>query len=147
MVQLVGLGDCDPLFLSLDLAPVQFTGEVFDMCAGRVTPRLDEVFLYGKLLLFCDYVPCMELLVHCLDGLILVTHLVLFKLFHVLRVNGRNDGFDRHRICHLLKGVLLPFDPVVLLELEDLVPLGVVLNFWVKDIGIFDAPAVKFWSR
>ena len=135
------------MVLAFDLAPVQLIGEGCDMCVGRVATRLEEVCLYGELLICCDKVPHLELVDNRLDGLILVTHLVLFKLFHVLRVNGRNDGFDRHGICHLLKGVLLPFDPVVLLELEDLVPLGVVLNFWVEDIGIFDAPAVEFWSR
>ena len=35
----------------------------------------------------------------------------------------------------------MPFDLVVLLELDELAPLGVVLNFWVEELGIFDALA------
>ena len=31
-------------------------------------------------------------------------------------------------------------DLVVLLNLEELAPLGVVLNFWIEDLGPFDAP-------
>ena len=34
-------------------------------------------------------------------------------------------------------------DPVVLLELEKMAPLGGVLNFWVEEIRIFDVPAVE----
>ena len=32
---------------------------------------------------------------------------------------------------------------MVILELEDLVLIGVVFNFWVEELGIFDALAVK----
>ena len=32
---------------------------------------------------------------------------------------------------------------MVLLELEDLSPLGVVLNFWVEELRIFDVTAVE----
>ena len=32
---------------------------------------------------------------------------------------------------------------MVLLELEDLAPLGVALNFWIEEIGPFDAPAFE----
>ena len=34
------------------------------------------------------------------------------------------------------KRVLLPLDLLVLLDLEELAPLGIVLNYWVEDIGI-----------
>ena len=54
-----------------------------------------------------------------------------------MRVNGRDDGLDCYFIYHLLKGILLPFDLVVLLELEEFAPLGVVLNFWVEELRIF----------
>ena len=60
-----------------------------------------------------------------------------------MRINGFDDGFNHHGINHLLKGVLLPVDLVVLLELEELAPLGVVLNFWIEELGPFDAGAFK----
>ena len=60
-----------------------------------------------------------------------------------MRVNGRGDSFDRHGINHLLKGVLLLVDLVVLLELEELAPLGVVLNFLIEELMPFYAPAFK----
>ena len=37
----------------------------------------------------------------------------------------------------------MPFDIVVLLELEEIAPLGVVLNFWIEELGIFEALAVE----
>ena len=117
------------MVLAFDLAPVQLTGKGCDMCVGRVTPRLKEVYLDGELLFCCDGVPSLEMLDHRLDGMILVTHVVLFTLFHVLQVDGCDNGFDRHGIYHLLKGVLLTAELVVLLELEELAPLGIVLNF------------------
>ena len=42
-----------------------------------------------------------------------------------------------------MEGVLLPLNIMVLLELEELAPLGVVLNFWVEELWIFDAPVVE----
>ena len=115
VVHLVGLGECDPMVLAFNLPPVQLAGEGCNMCVGRVTPYLEKVCLHGELLLCCDDVLRLELLEHRLDGMILVTHVVLFELFYVLRVDGHNDGFDRHGIYHLLKGVLFPVDLVVLL--------------------------------
>ena len=53
-------------------------------------------------------------------------------MFHVLRVDGRNYGFNRLVIDHPLKIVLPSVDLVVLLELEELSPLGIVLNFWIE---------------
>ena len=58
-------------------------------------------------------------------------------------VDVRDDDFDHYGIDHLLKGVLLPVDLVELLELEELAPLGVVLNFWIEELGPFDAPAFE----
>ena len=60
-----------------------------------------------------------------------------------MRVGGRNYGFDRHSVDHLLKNVLLPVDLVVLQDLEELVPLGVVLSYWIEELGLFDAPALE----
>ena len=143
MVHLVGLSDCEPMVPVFDLEYVQLTGEGCDMCVGRVTQWLKEVCLDGDLLLCCDDVPRLELIDHSQDFLILVTHVVLFGFFHVLCVDGRNDGFERHGIYHLLKSVLLPVGLVVLLELEELAPLGVVLNFWVEELRIFDVTTVE----
>ena len=64
-------------------------------------------------------------------------------MFHALRVDGRYNGFDRHSIYHLLKGVLLPVDVLVLLELEERAPLDVVFKFWIEELGPFDAPAFE----
>ena len=72
-----------------------------------------------------------------------LTNVVLLQIFHVFRVNGHDNGFDRHGIHHLLGGVLLPVDLVVLLELEYLAPLGVNLNFWVEELSIFNALSVE----
>ena len=60
-----------------------------------------------------------------------------------MRIDGCDDGFNHHGINHLLKGVLLPVDLVVLLDLEELAPLGVVLNFWIEELGLFDAGAFE----
>ena len=61
-----------------------------------------------------------------------------------MRVDGCSDGFNRHGIDHLRKSVLLPVELVIVLELEELAPLGVVLNFWIEDLGQFDAPELEF---
>ena len=58
-----------------------------------------------------------------------VTRVVLFELFRLLRIDVQDNGFDRHVIYRLLKGLLIPVDFVVLLEVEDLTTLGVVLDF------------------
>ena len=58
-------------------------------------------------------------------------------MFHVLRINGRNDGFYCHSIDHLLITVLLLVDLVVLLEVEELATLGTALDFWIEEIGPF----------
>ena len=140
---LVVLFDRDPMALALDLAPVHLTGEVCDMHIRHVTPRREEVCLYCYLLLGSDDAPRSELLDHCLDCLVFVPNTVILQIFDILRIEGRDNGFNRHRIYHLLEGILLPFDLVVLLELEELAPLGVVLNFWVGELGIFEALAVE----
>ena len=58
-------------------------------------------------------------------------------------VDGHDDGFDRHSIHHPLKGVTLPVELVVLLDLEELTPLGVVLNLGIEELGPLDAPAFE----
>ena len=42
-----------------------------------------------------------------------------------------------------MESALLPFELVVLLELEELAPLGVLLNSWVEELRLFEALAVK----
>ena len=103
------------MVLAFDLVPVQLVVTGCDIRVLSVAPCLEEVRLDGELLLCCDDEPCLELLHHRLNVLIFLTQVVLFELFHVLRVNGRDDGFDLHGIYHLLKILLLPVDLVVLL--------------------------------
>ena len=86
----------------------------------------------GEIFFGCDDVLCPDLLNHRLNVLVFVINVDFFYLFHALRVNVRDDGLNRHGINHLLKDVLLPVDLVVLLELEELAPLGVVLNFRIE---------------
>ena len=117
-VHLVGLVDCDSMVLVFNFAPVQLTGEGCVMCIRRVALRLKELCLDGKLLLCCNEVTRLELIDHCIDGLIIVTRVVLFELFHILRVDIRDDGFDRHDTYRPLKGLLLPVDILVLLGME-----------------------------
>ena len=143
VVHLVVLCDRDPMVLSFYLAPVHLIGGVCDMRVGCVAPRREEVCLDLYLLLGCDDVPRPELIDHCLDCLVFVPNVVILQLFDVLRIDGPDDVFDRHRIHHLSKGVLLPFDLVVLLELEDIAPLGVVLIFLVGGLGVFEALAFE----
>ena len=65
-----------------------------------------------------------------------------------------NDVFDCHRFNHLLKCVLLSVDLVVLLDLEELAPLGVVLKFLIEELRLFYVVAFEvlewrkdaFWS-
>ena len=75
--------------------------------------------------------------------MVFVPAVVLLQLLYVLCVGGRDNGFDHHGIHHRLEGVLLTFDIVVLLVLEDLSPLGVILNFWVEELGIINSLAVE----
>ena len=99
--------------------------------------------LYGKLFLGRDDVPHLELLDHRPIFLVSVTNVVFLYMFHVLLVDFHDNGFDHNSIDHLLKGVFLAVDLVVLLELEDLAPLGVVLNFRIEELSPFDVPAFK----
>ena len=72
------------------------------MRVRRFAPRLKGVCLDGELILGRDDILRLELLGHSLDGLIFVTHVVLFQIFHVLCFNGRDNGFDHHVIYHFL---------------------------------------------
>ena len=143
VVHFVGLGDCEPMFLVLDLANFKLVGKGCDVGVGCVAPGIKEVRLDGELFLDRDDLPRLELLNHCPNILIFVTNVVFFRLLHLLRVDGCNDGFDRPGINHLLKSVLLSFDLMFLLEMEELAPLDDVLNFWIEDTGPFDAPVFK----
>ena len=128
---------------TFDLAPVQLAGEGCDVGVGRVTPDIGEVRIEGKISLGSNDLPRLELLDHRSNVLGLVTNVVFFYMFRILQIDVRNDGFDSHGIDHLLKSVLLPVDLVVLLDLDEIAPLGVVLNFWIEELGPFDAPAFE----
>ena len=60
-----------------------------------------------------------------------------------MRIDGRNNGFDRHGIDQFLKGILLPVDLVVFLDLEEIAPLGVVLNCCIEELSPFDVLAFE----
>ena len=61
-----------------------------------------------------------------------------------MRIDGRNDGFERHQVDHLLAGVPLPLDLLVLLDLEDITPLGTVRNYWVGELRLAEPLAIEF---
>ena len=69
--------------------------------------------IYSQLLLGGNNISRADLGNHCIDCMVFVTYLVLLELLNVLRVDGRDDGFDRHRLNHLLEGVILPLDLMV----------------------------------
>ena len=143
VVHFVVLGDCEPMVLAFDLAHVQLAGKSCDVGVGCVASGLEEVRLDGIIFLGCDDVSRLKLLYHCPISLVFVTNVVFFQLFYVLRVDIRNNDINCHGIYQLLKIELLPVDLVFLLELQEIAPLGVVLIFWIREIGPFDAPAFE----
>ena len=70
------LGDCDPMVLAFNLAPVQLAVKGCDVVVGRVSPGLEEVHLDGEIFLVRDYVPRLELLGHFPNVLVFVTNVV-----------------------------------------------------------------------
>ena len=70
-------------------------------------------------------------------------YIVLLEFLNILRVDGCDNGFDHHRVDPLLEGVLLPFELLVLLELEDLAPLGIILDYWIEEIGFFSLSQLR----
>ena len=52
---------------------------------------------------------------HFFDGQIFISYIVLLQLLVVLIVGGRDYGLDQHGVHHLLEGLILPLDPLVLL--------------------------------
>ena len=87
---------------------------------------------------------------HCFNCLVFMPHVVFFGFLDIFHVDGRDDGFDgrddgfnRHQVDHLLEGVFLPLNLMVLFYLEDISPLGSFLDSWVEYIGIINPLAVK----
>ena len=64
VVHFVGFGDCDPMVLVFDLAPVQLVGKGCDVGVGRVGTEIEEVRLNEDLFLGRDDLPRLELLDH-----------------------------------------------------------------------------------
>ena len=91
----------------------------------------DSQFILGV-----NNIPRAELGRQCFDCMVFVPYVFLLKFLDVLRVDDRDDGFDCQRVDHLLEGVLLPIDIIVLLELEEIAPLGSVLDSWVEELGL-----------
>ena len=96
-----------------------------------------------QLLLGGNNIPCAELGEHCFDCLVFVPYVVLLEFLDILRVDGRGNGFGRHRVDYVLEGILLPLDLLVLLELEEISTLGDVLNYWVEGIWFLEPLAVQ----
>ena len=134
-VHLVIVSDSEPIVFALDLVPVQLVRKGGNLRIWSVTPCCEEVGFDRQLPLCGNNIPCAELYKHFPDCLVLVTYVVLLAFFHVLRFDGCDDGFDCHQVGHILEGVLLPLDLLVLLELEELTTLGGVLNYVVVPGG------------
>ena len=124
------------MVLALDLAPVQLPRKGGDVRFCSVTPWRKEVVFDGQLILGDNNKPRADLGDHFFYRLFFLPYVVLLKFLGVLLVDGRDDSFDRHRVDHLLEGVLLTLDLLVLLELDDFAPLGTVRNSWVDYIGL-----------
>ena len=140
MVHLVIAVDCNPMVFALNLAPVQLARKGCDVRVWSVAPRHEEVGLGGQLLIGGYEVQFLELCDHRFDILVLISYVVLIQILDVLRFNGRNNVLNHYGVHHLLKSVLLPLDLLVLLKLEELAPLYVVLDFWVKELSIGNPP-------
>ena len=117
MVHLFVIGDCDPVVLVLDLAPVKLVRKGGDMRFWSVAPCRKEVRFDSQILLGGDNIPLAELGNQYLDPLVFLPCVILLELLNALRMDGGNNGFDRHRVNHLLEGVLLPLYLQVRLEL------------------------------
>ena len=96
-----------------------------------------HIFLGG------DNIPRAELGNQCLDGLVFVPYVVLLEFLIVLCVDSRDNGFNHHRVDHLLESVLLPLDLMVRLDLEELSTLGDVLNYLVDELWFLEPLAVQ----
>ena len=96
-----------------------------------------------QILLGGNNITLAELGNHCLYPLVFVTCIVLLEFLDILCIDGCDNGFYRHRVDHLLEGVLLPLGLLMRLELEDLAPLGAVLDSWVDEIRFFEPLVVK----
>ena len=143
MVYLVVVGDCNPMVFAIDLVHVQLARKGGDMCLWSVAPWREEVGFDSQPLLGGDKIPRAEIGNQCLDCLVLVPYVVLLELLDILCVDGRDNGFDRHRVEHVMKGVILPLNLLVRLELEELSTLGTVLDSRVDELWFLDLLAVQ----
>ena len=84
----------------------------------------------------------MDLGDHRFYCLVFVPYVVLPKFLDVLCINSHDNGFDLHQVNHLLEHVFLPLDLLVLLELEEIVPLGITPDSWVEDLRFGELFAV-----
>ena len=75
--------------------------------------------------------------------MVLVPYVVLLELIDILRVDGRDDGFDHHRVDHILEGVLLQLELLVRLELEEISTLGAVLDYRFEELWFLEPLTFK----
>ena len=78
------------------------------------------IFLCG------DDKPCHELSDHGGDGLVLVVDVVFGELVNILCVDLTDDGLNADLVDDLLKCVVLPFQLLVVLELQELPASGCI---------------------
>ena len=78
VVNVVGLGDYDPMILAFDLAPIYLAGKGCDVSVGHVISGIKEVLLDGELFIVRDNIQRLELLDHCPNVLVFVTNIVFF---------------------------------------------------------------------
>ena len=113
------------------------------MCFWSVAPLHEEVGFDNHILLGGDNIPHAELGNEYLVHLVFVPYVVLLEFLNVLCVDGRDSGFERHQVNHLLEGVLLTLDLLVHLELEEISTLGDVLDYWVDELWFIEMLSVQ----
>ena len=80
MVQLVVVGDRDPMVFTLYLESVQLTRKRCDVRFGSVNTRSKDVDLNAQILLGGNDIPRSELCDHCFYGLVFVPGVVFFQI-------------------------------------------------------------------
>ena len=143
VVYLVVVGDCAPMVVTLYLVPVQLARNFGDIRFWIVAPWRKEMGFDSQLLLSGDDIPRANLGNQCLDGLVFLPYVDLLEFLIILCVESHDNGFDHHRVDHLLESVLLPLDLRVRLDLEELYTLGAVLDSWVDEIWFLEPLAVQ----
>ena len=140
VVQLVIVGDSDPMVFTLDLAPIQ-------LARKGGAPWRKEVVFDSHILLVGNNIPRVELGNQCFDRLVFVPYIVLLKFLDIFCVDGCDDGFDRHQVDQLLEGVLLPLNLWSCWNWVSLCPLVLSLFLGLRSSVFLDACSRDCCSR